>query len=734
VTKVNTAPTTATNAVVAQPRLPIWLLAVVLVLVTMALYWPVRRYGFLNLDDPAFVTENPHVQGGLSWEGVKWAFQLTQGQVDYWHPLTWLSLMLDESLFGPTASGLHLTNVALHAANSVLVLLLLRLLTGAVWRSAVVAALFALHPLRVESVAWVTERKDVLSAFFGLLSLIFYVRYAQRRMQNLATRDARHATRFTFHVSRFTFHAGTFYLLSLCFLACGLMSKAMLVTWPFVMLLLDYWPLGRMQIAECRMRKAAPPVTLPALRSTLFRLVREKIPFFVLSGSLCVITYLTETGVKASAGLEESSGLLRLENAFVAYARYLGKTFWPVNLAVPYTRPDHWPGLEVGGSMLVVVGLGVLVLWLGRQRPYLVAGWCWFMGTLIPVIGLTKGWGCFMADRFTYVSCIGLLLAIVWGAYELTRRWRYQLTFLAAVGAAAIVLCLVVTRQQLGCWEDSETLFRHSLAVTENNDVAHNNLGIALEKKGQIDEAIRQLQEAIRLAPHYAHAHNNLGNALAKQGQSGEAIRHYQEAIRLYPDYAEAHYNLGLALDKQGQMDEAIRQLEEAIRLNTDYADAHNNLGTVLDKQGRIDEAIRHYEEAIRLKPAHADAHNNLGADLDEKGRIDEAIRHYQAAIRLDPAHADAHNNLGLALGKKGQTDEAIRQFQEAIRLKPDDAVAHNNLGTAFHRQGRTDEAIRQYQESLKLKPDYAEARRNLDVVLASNAQSSPPPGTSTNR
>ncbi len=697
-TKVKTAPKTATNPVVAWPRLRAWLIAASLVLVTMAVYWPVRGYGFLNLDDPAFVVDNSHVQGGLSWEGVKWAFQLTQDQVDYWHPLTWLSLMLDVSLFGPTASGFHLTNVALHATNSVLVLLLFWLLTGAFWRSAVVAALFALHPLRVESVAWVTERKDVLSTFFGLLSLMAYARYARGRMQNPATRNPRHVSRF--------------YLLSLCFLACGLMSKAMLVTWPFVMLLLDYWPLGRMQ-------NAPPRDTLPAFRSRLFRLVREKIPFFVLSGSLCVITYLTEKQLKESAGRVALSMPLRLENACVAYARYLGKTFWPVDLAVPYTQPGHWAGLEVGGSMLVVVGLGVLVLWLGRRRPYLLVGWCWFMGTLIPVIGLTKGWGCFMADRFTYGSCLGLLLALVWGAYEMTRRWRYQLTSLSVVVAAVIVSCLALTRQQLGYWQDSETLFRHTLAVTKNNDIAHNNLGTALEKKGQIDEALRHFQEALRLAPNYAHAHNNLGNALAKQGQIDEAIRHYQEAIRLQPDYAEACYNLGIALDKRGQMDEAIRQLEQAIRLKSDYADAHNNLGTVLDKQGRIDEAIRHYQEAIRLQPDHADAHNNLGADLDEKGQSDEAIRHYQEAIRLKPDHADAHSNLGLALGKKGQTDGAIGQFREAIRLQPDYAVAHNNLGTALSLKGETDEAIRQFQEALRLKPDLADARRNLDAVLA---------------
>jgi Tfp pilus assembly protein PilF len=599
---------------------------------TLALYWPATGFDFINYDDPQFVTSNAHVQGGLNWEGVKWAFELNQG--DYWHPMTWLSLMLDVSLFGQGAGGFHFTNVALHAANGVLLFLLLRRLTASLWRSAVVAALFALHPLRVESVAWVTERKDVLSGCFGLLALIFYARYAQWRMQNPATPSPQPATRDTQPATRNTVHPRTFYLLSLCCFACSLMSKATLVTWPFVMLLLDYWPMQRFELFSFRLNF-----------SPLRQLVREKILFFVVGGMSCVLTYLTEKGRQGAGDLVESLTLLRLENALVAYARYLGKIFWPVNLALPQVNPGHWSWLEVGGSVLVVVGVCLVALWLGRRRPYLLVGWYWFLGTMIPVIGLTPGWGSFMADRFTYVPSIGVLLLAVWGAYELIqgqgegRRMKDEgrspqdgtaadaahfhpssfilhPSLLWVAGGAALALCGVLTRQQMGYWKNSETLFRHALAVTENNDIAHNNLGVALDNQGQIDEAITQLREAIRLKPDHDEAHYNLAIALGRKGQNDEAITQLREAIRLLPYHVEAHYNLGNALYKQGQIDEAIRQFQQALRWKPDYADAHCNLGVAFFQQGRRTEAIRQFQEALRLKPDFAGARRNLEAVL----------------------------------------------------------------------------------------------------------------------
>ncbi|MCX6916351.1 MAG: tetratricopeptide repeat protein [Verrucomicrobia bacterium] len=614
-TSAKPAPTKAATPVLAQPRLRVWLMAVLLALGTIAVYWPATRCDFINYDDPDFVTSNAHVQGGLNWESVKWAFRLNEG--DYWHPLTWLSLMLDASLLGQGAGGFHFTNVAFHAANSVLLFGLLRLLTGSLWRSMVVAALFALHPLRVESVAWVTERKDVLSGFFGLLSLIAYARYAQRQRavisnqssvisrQSAGSAAGDYRTRTTAYRLLTTDHRLLFYLLSLCFLALGLMSKPMLVTLPCVMLLLDYWPLKRMQNVEASDTHPPSRFTFHVSRFThhVLPLLFEKIPFFVLSGISCVLTYLTERGPQQTAGFVESPALHRLESAFVAYARYLGKTFWPVELAVPYVNPDHWSWVEVGTSFLLVAGVGLAVFWLGRRWPYLLVGWCWFLGTLVPVVGLTPGWGTFMADRFTYVPSIGMLILAVWGVCEMTRCRRYQLLALSVAGGTAIVLCLALTRQQLGYWKDSEALFRHTLQVTENNDVAHNCLGVALGKKDQTEEAIRQYQEAIRLKPDRPMPHYNLGVAFAKAGQTDEAIRQYREAIRLKPDHANAHNSLGHALFRKGQTEEAIRQYQEALRLQPDHTIAHYDLGLALDQEGRTDEAIRQYREAIRLKP-----------------------------------------------------------------------------------------------------------------------------------
>ena len=687
-TNFKPAPTRTATPVMAGPRFPVWLMAVLLVLVTIALYWPATGHDFVNLDDNQYVLNNPHVTSGLTWQNAWWA--LGSGYAANWHPVTWLSHMLDCQMFGLKPSGHHLTNVLLHALNAMLVFVLLQQMTGARWRSLWVAALFAFHPLRVESVAWVAERKDVLSACFGLLALVFYARYVRKTesRRQKAESDGRFLPTVLCPLS------SGHYWLSLLFLALGLMSKPMLVTWPFVMLLLDYWPLGRnaefgVRNAGARIRNAEAGAagTVPGRASPWMKLVWEKIPFFALAAAASIVTFVVQGGAMAEA---KSFPLgMRSGNALISYCRYLGRLFWPTDLAVFYPYPEHWPLEEVllGGGL--IVGVSGLLFVLRRRAPFLLMGWLWFCGTLVPVIGLVQVGAQAMADRYSYIPSLGVLILAVWGAYELSRRWHYAAMALPVAGCAAIALCLALTRQQLGHWKNTETLFQHALAVTENNWLAHNTIGSILEKKGQFNEA----------------------------------ITHYQEAIRLKPDYAEARYNLGVALVSNGQIDEAMGQFQEAIRLDPECAEAHNNLGVALVNKGQIDEAIRQHREALRVKPDYAEAHYNLGIALIRKGQIDEAISQYHEAIRLKPDYADAHNNLGNILLKKGQIDEAISQFQETLRLQPDYALAHNNLGSGLAQKGQWAEAIAHYQRTLVLQPGATVPQNHLAWLLATCPQ-----------
>jgi protein O-mannosyl-transferase len=613
-----------------KSQIPWWLTAGLLVLGTVALYWPAMRCDFVNLDDSLHVTSNVLVQKGLTWEGIKWV--LGHPVANNWHPLTAMSHMAVCEVCGLNPWGHHLANVLLHALNAGLVFALLQLMTGAAWRSLLVAALFAFHPLRVESVAWVTERKDVLSGFFGLLSLVAYARYAQSRMQNAECRMQNPTTPKTHH-------AATFYLFSLFCLALGLMSKPMLVTWPFVMLLLDYWPLGRMQKrrqnAEGRVQNGAASNTQPATRNTphvsrftfhtpraaLLPLLIEKIPFFVLAALLSVVTFVVQQrGGALTAGEGLSLGA-RLGNAPISYCRYLAKLFWPTDLAVIYPHPGHWAAGKVVAAVGLIAGISVLVLLQRQRHPFLLMGWLWYCGTLVPVSQVIQTGSQAMADRWTYLPSLGILILAIWGGYELTRGWRCQAVAWSVAGAGAIVLCLALTRYQLGYWKDSEVLLRHALEVTENNELAHRNLGVALYEKGRIEEAIGQFKEGVRLKPDDAYTHYNFGIALDKQGQVNKALGQFQEALRLDPDYADAHYNLGVALYQQGHTAEAIRHFQETIRLNPDHPEAHNNLGTALGLNGQTDEAIRHFQEALRLKPDYAEARTNLAVMLATKAQ-----------------------------------------------------------------------------------------------------------------
>jgi Tfp pilus assembly protein PilF len=562
-----------------------------LIFVTVAAYSAALKCDFVNLDDPTYVVGNATVRSGLTLAGVRWAFTSTEAGL--WHPITWLSHMLDVELYGLNPSGHHLTSLLFHAANGVLLFLVLRAMTGAHWRSAVVAALFALHPLGVESVAWVAQRKDVLGTFFGLLALWAYTGYARRPT-----------------LPRFCLVALPFTL--------ALMSEAMLVTLPFVMLLLDRWPLRR-----------------PEER---WQLVVEKLPLLGMSAAVAVVALLAAHRSGAVAELGYLPPLARLTNALVGYAWYVARAAWPARLAVFYPLPSARPAWELGMAVTLVGSMSALAM-LTWRSPYVAVGWLWFLVMLLPVSGLVQTGSQAMADRFTYMPLIGLFVVVTWGARDAVARWPIRPSVTAACTVMLLATLALRTWTQVGYWRSSVRLFSHALEVTGDNWLAHNNLGDALARQGRLDDAVVEFSEALRLLPRYPDAQYNLGVALMRRGQTDKAIGHYVAALRLDPDSPNAHTNLGLALLGQGKNEEAIAHLEEALRLRPD-AVAHFNLGLALARQGSNGRAIGHYRQALRLAPDLAEAHYQLAQALAARGRRPEADEHYAMAIRLRPEWA----------------------------------------------------------------------------------------------
>jgi tetratricopeptide (TPR) repeat protein len=666
-------------------------LAVVLAVATFIIYAPTLQHDFVDYDDGQYVGSNSHVQAGLTWAGVKWAF--VTGEASNWHPLTWLSHMFDVTVFGKQANGHHFTSLAFHCLNAALVSLLLRCITGKLWPSLIVAALFALHPLHVESVAWVSERKDVLSACFGLLSLLAYARYV--------TSDKWHVTgNGGALVSPVTCHLSPSYWLSLLFFAIGLMSKPMLVTLPFVMLLLDYWPLQRFSASTLQQK---------------LRLALEKIPFFALCVVSSVVTFLVQK--KGGAVSEALPFSARAANACVSYVRYLRKTIWPDDLSVLYPHPGHWPASHVAGAAILLVLLTVVALIYWKRMPFVIVGWLWFVGMLVPVIGLVQVGIQSMADRYTYLPLLGVFIAIVWSADAVLSRWPAWKPAFGVLAILSLGICVLITQVQLRIWANSETLFGHAITVTQDNYLAHNNLGFYLANKGRKTEAMECYRASLKIRPDYADAQNNLGHALADERKYAEAIQHYRIALRSSPENLEVHNNLGNALTEVGQVDAAIAEYEFVLKRNPDHANAHNNFGIALAMKGRLDEAMRHFHDALRLKPDDASAHGNLGNAFAVQHKFADATKHYREALRLAPSDAQTRNNLGNVLAEQGQFSEAVTNYRAALELNANNPEAHFNLGCALSRLGKIDEARRHYAEALRLKPNYTEARKQLEML-----------------
>src|SRR6266481_2750351 len=632
--------------------------------ITLAVFGQTIRYDFVNFDDDLYVYDSPVIKAGLTIKGMLFAFVTPHAR--NWHPLTTISHMLDYQLWGLNAAGHHATNVVLHAMTVLLLFRVLQQMTGALWKSALVAALFAVHPLHVESVAWVSERKDVLSALFFFLMLGAYVRYVRAPS-----------------IWR--------YLLVTVLFAAGLLSKPMLVSAPLILLLLDYWPLDRIRN---RTSETSLPAVAPAKAggrksevlsewSVVSRLILEKIPLLLLSAGSCVITFVVQQ--RAIGAIPPLPWLWRAENAVASYVLYMWQTLWPAGLAVFYPHPNNTlPVWEIILALALLVGTTVTAIVIRRQRPYLFTGWFWYVVMLAPVIGLVQVGEQGHADRYTYLPHIGLFLLAVWGIADVTAS-RLSTSRIAVAATVMIIFALTCAAfLQTRYWRNSETLWTHALAVTSDNDFAHNNLAYLLVDRGELDDAISHFEAAARIRSrktdkHYnagsAFVEMNLADALARKGQSDEAMLHYNQAIRLEPNYADAYYNRGNALFAKGRIEEAITDWEKTLQLQPNDADAHTCLGNALLRQGSPNDAIAHYEMAVALGPQDPHSRNNLGwilATSSDAGIRDgaRATDFAQQAVALSGGREPQFlRTLAAAYAESSRFPDAIAAAQQAAVL-----------------------------------------------------------------
>jgi len=633
----------------------------VLAAITFIVYARTLTCDFVNLDDDIYVTDNHYVKAGLTHQSLLWAFKAPR--IAFWHPVTMLSHMLDCQLFGLHPAGHHLTSLLLHTANTLLLFAVLNSMTAALWQSAFVAAAFALHPLHVESVAWISERKDVLSTLFWLLTMAAYLCYVRQ-------------------------HSAKWYMVTLLTFAMGLMAKPTLVTLPFVLLLLDFWPLNRLN------RNA----------------VLEKLPFILLSAAFGIITVFAQQA-KGIIRLDVPL-LVRIADAAVSPLAYIEKMFWPARLAVFYPRHSGKPPLLYAAlAAAILLAISVAIIFLARNRKYLLVGWFWYLGTLVPVSGLIKvGSGAFaMADRYTYVSLTGLFIIIAWGLADLTAKWRYRKPALVLSALAVLSVLSVSTFIQLQYWRNSIALFEHALDVTTANSTAHYNLACALGSQGRFDEAITHYRQSLLIKPDNPGAHYSLGFALQSKGSLDEAIAHYRCALQLNPDYANAHYSLGSALQLQGKLDEAVTHYRHALRLKPDDLEALCNLGEILASQNKFDEAITSFRQALLIKPDHPRASYNLALTLQLQGNLNEAINCYRQALRIAPDSVEAAANLAWLLAT--HPDPKIRDANQAVTLAEHaadltqyrNAMVLNALAAAYASAGLFDKAVATAQAALSL-------------------------------
>ena len=709
-------------------NLKILLIGSLLVILTLILYWQVKDNDFVNYDDPCYITANQTLRKGITPEGVACAFTSCAINKDtpLWHPLTWLSLMVDYRLYGLKPAGYHLTNLFLHIANTLLLFLILNRMTQAPWRSAFVAALFAVHPFHVESVAWATERKDVLSTCFGLLTVGTYLCYVERPVLWKKT-------------------------LMLVFFSLGLMAKSMLVTLPFVLILLDYWPLRRFSSGErvivnqqvpkssgpkktgkktSRQIPARPEITNVGKTSHaaalgIRPLLWEKVPFIILSILASIITFYFH---QKTGGIATMIPLgQRLGNAALSYASYLWKMFWPTNLAFFYPYQNPLPAGQVAASAILLLLITAGVLYLRNRKPYLLTGWFWYLGTLVPVIGIVQAGNQAMADRYTYIPLVGLFIMIAWGTYDLAHKLPQHKIVLSLAAIAVLAALSAAAWEQIGYWNNNIVLYEHAIAATSGNYLAHHQLGVFFVDQRKIKEALPHFSEALRIKPDFALAHIGLGNALMLQGKLAEAEGQFREAIRIGPPLPETYLGMGTLMQTRGKTDEGIAYLRKALEIDPSYPRTYLLLGNLLSNQGKTDDAIAYYRKAAEFDPDYSDAaHINLGIALRSRGKIPEAMAQYREAIRINPKNINAYINLGNILVEQGKTEDGIHQFREVLQIEPGNINALNRLGCALLLQGKTAEAVLHFRRVLSLQPHDATAQQALQYAEARMKTGSP--------
>ena len=616
-----------------------------LVLAVLAVFAPLIGHPFLELDDETYVTRNPHVATGLSWDNTVWAF--TAFHSSNWHPLTWISHQLDVSVWGLGPAGHHLTSVLLHAANTLLVLLVLARMTGAFWPSLFVAALFGLHPQRLESVAWVAERKDVLSAFFGLLALYAWTGYAK-----LPSR------------------AG--YVLSLVAFALSLLAKPMLVTFPFLLLLFGVWPLAQTAVS----------------RTSARRRILELAPYFTLAAASSAVTVFAQRASGSIGSLQAVPFADRLANAATAYVAYLIKLVWPVNLALVYPLPHDVPIWRWAGAAVLLLAVTAAAIVSYRRRPWLTVGWCWYLGTLVPVIGLIQVGTQAYADRYTYFPMLGIGIVIAWGAAERAAGAKQPWPF-AATAVAVLVTLGGLTLWQGTYWASSERLFARSLAVSPGSALIHNNYGSLLQRDGRREDARQQFRAAVAIDPFYATARKNLGNVLLDLNMPAEAVTELTRVVQQVPDYASARNRLGVALATLGRRDEALPQLRRATELEPVDPRWREDLVVALLMAGKQTEAVSLLEAALAGAGSTVEDRYLLGVARSQRGQLDAAAAAFEAALSIEPRHARALNQLGIIRAQQGRWDEAIDLFRRALAIDPSSRDAEANLKAALARSGR---------------------------------------------